>query len=238
MKITQLTIALAAGLMLASCGTAIKMTEALPANLNLRRNATVAIAYNGATSDRITDYLVKKIRDDGYYRIVNNRYPNPDYTIGVEDIGESGGDIRVNIRYGRRGGTIYNNAMSTLLYSDAGAAEKIYHLVAPHEKEYTVRVSTSDENPELQQAVASCQVKNWDRGRELALQAIQKHPKDAEGYYLMALLERNNSNYAASNSWLQKALGTDPGNSKYTKAIKRNEVLQTNEANVIRQLSH
>lgn len=236
MKPASLALILAAGWILTSCGTGITMTEYLPATVNLTRNSTVSLAYADAYSEALAECLFLKIRNDGYYQAINGSVPNPDYSISMGGSYSKPNYIHVIIQYGHNGSVIYDGHI--YMSSPESVAEEIYHIIAPHEQEYTVRVSASSDNPELQKAIATCEVRNWDRARELTLEAISKHPQDPEGYYLLALLERNQSHYAQSNDLLQKAIELDPGKGRYKAAVKRNAVLQTNEANVIQQLSH
>ena len=117
-------------------------------------------------------------------------------------------------------------------------AKDIYETFAPHEKEYSVRVSVDSKNQLLKQAVEQARKKNYTQARALALASLQQFPKDPETYFLLAMTERDDSNFAKSNAYLKKALELKPGKGKYKAALHKNEVIQTNEANVIQQLSN
>ena len=224
-----------------SCGTQIQMTEAVPAKLNMARGSRVAIAYKGEIPDQVGDKLLALMTKDGYYTFVSG---NADYTIFIREHREflapspCQGDFCV--QRGDEGNILYNGTTSDYRWTLGpieSLAKEIYETFAPHEKEYKVRVSVDSKNQLLKQAVEQARKKNYAQARVLALASLQQFPKDPETYFLLAMTERSDSNFAKSNAYLKKALELKPVEDKYKAALHKNEVIQTNEANVISQLS-
>ena len=231
----------ATAFLVTSCGTQIQMTEAMPAKLNMARGSRVAIAYRGYLPDKVGDQLLALMTKDGYYTFVPW---NADYTISIQDHYGSmstPSPCRVDfyVLQGDRGNVLYSGTTSDGVVGTFGSlAKDIYETFAPHEKEYSVRVSVDSKNQLLKQAVEQARKKNYTQARALALASLQQFPKDPETYFLLAMTERADSNFAKSNAYLKKALELKPGKGKYKAALHKNEVIQTNEANVIKQLSN
>ena len=231
----------ATAFLVASCGTQIQMTEAVPAKLNMARGSRVAIAYKGYLPDKVGDQLLALMTKDGYYTFVPW---NADYTISIQEnygLLSTPSQYRVDfyVLRGDRGNVLYSGMTpEESMRTTEKLAKHIYETFAPHEKEYSVRVSVDSKNQLLKQAVEQARKKNYTQARTLALASLQQFPKDPETYFLLAMTERADSNFSKSNAYLKKALELKPGKSKYKAALHKNEVIQTNEANVIKQLSN
>lgn len=102
---------------------------------------------------------------------------------------------------------------------------------------YTERVQGNDENPYIEQGARECAAGNWSTGRAYAQKAIETNPADAEAYFLMGLIERNEQNFSKSSAYFAKANAVKPSG-KYTSAIQKNNAISTNEARARKQLSH
>ena len=225
-----------------SCGTQIQMTEAVPAKLNMARGSKVAIAYKGYLPDKVGDELLSLMTKDGYYSFVPR---NADYTIAIHEYYDgilstpSPYQVDFYVLQGDRGNVLYSGKTpEESIRTTEKLAKHIYETFAPHEKEYKVRVSVDSKNQLLKQAVEQARKKNYTQARTLALASLQQFPEDPETYFLLAMTERADSNFAKSNAYLKKALELKPGKGKYKAALHKNEVIQTNEANVINQLSN
>ena len=232
----------ATAFLVASCGTQIQMTEAVPAKLNMARGSRVAIAYKGEIPDQVGDELLALMTKDDYYTFVPG---NADYTISIQEHYDSlipnPCQVDFCVLRGDRGNMLYSGTTSSYRWVSRpieSLAKDIYETFAPHEKEYKVRVSVDSKNQLLKQAVEQARKKNYTQARTLALASLQQFPEDPETYFLLAVTERADSNFAKSNAYLKKALELKPGKSKYKAALHKNEVIQTNEANVIKQLSN
>ncbi len=242
MKHSCITLVTAAtAVLVTSCGTQIQMIEAVPAKVNMARGSKVAIAYKGYLPDKVGDELLSLMTKDGYYTFVPW---NADYTISIQEhyglvSTPSSYQVDFYVMQGDRGNVLYSGKTpEESVRTTEKLAKHIYETFAPHEKEYSVRVSVDSKNQLLQQAVEMARKKNYTQARALALASLQQFPEDPETYFLLAMTERADSNFAKSNAYLKKALELKPGKGKYKAALHKNEVIQTNEANVINQLSN
>lgn len=236
-NILGLTVAAVA---VCSCGMPIEMTKYVPAKVNMKRGATIGIRYNGKLSDMVTDQLILKMDEDGYYNLEKS-YTSSDYYIAVGDLDEF--RVQFGLGLGTNGRIFYDDWYSSYNLDETERsktiARKIYHHVAPHEEKYRIRVSVDkDENPKLYEAVLAAQSQKWNEARKLAREAVAQCPNDPENYYLLSMADRNDSNYDGAIKWLQKALELAPGKGKYETEIKNNQALQSNENKVIEQLSN
>ncbi len=242
MKHPCITLAMVAtAVLVTSCGTQIQMIEAVPAKVNMARGSRVAISYKGEVPDQVGDELLALMTKDGYYTFVSG---NADYTIFIQEHREflvpSSCQVDFCVQRGDERNVLYSGTTSDYKWTLGpieSLAKEIYETFAPHEKEYKVRVSVDSKNQLLKQAVEQARKKNYAQARTLALTSLQQFPKDPETYFLLAMTERADSNFAKSNAYLKKALELKPGEDKYETALQDNEVIQTNEANVIKQLS-
>lgn len=246
--IIKLSLAVAAAFTMVACsGTFVKLPEVRPAQLDLHRGSTIAVSPIGEHSERIADELITLIRRDGYYINVSERYPHSHYLILLRDnsVISGGWEIR-----GRRGGWEIQGEACKGMYVglswdeifgkvsfEGNFARNIYEAIAPHEGTYSVRMNPDKEkNPTLCQAVAMAKAAQWERAKALAAQAIKEHPGDAEGYYVLGALLRNDSKYEASNQMFRKALSLAPKDGRYTDALKKNAEMQQVEAQIARWL--
>lgn len=242
--IIKLSLAVIASFTVVACsGTTVKLPESQPAQLNMHRGSTVAISYSGALSDQVTDKLISLIRSDGYYTHVNNYYPNPQYSISVNDIDQV--SVSCVIRAGRRGPVLWRDSNVDMSWGEIFSkgsladnfAQHIYHTFVPHESTYKVRMKAdSKKNPTLAQAVAMAKAAQWDQAKALASKAIQEHPEDPEGYFVLGTLLRNDSRFNESDAMIRKALSMAPQDGRYKYALEKNQQMRRAESHVVSQL--
>jgi tetratricopeptide (TPR) repeat protein len=138
------------------------------------------------------------------------------------------------------GNILYRRTLSDTNYSDYAdyddiAVEVVRDLV-PRTVRYSVRIKPQEGNTILEQAVQACQQGDWNTGSALAEASLQTYPNDAEAYYLLGIIERNNRNFAASDAHFNRAYAIAPS-SRYTSAIRENNVIKQKEDLAISQLN-
>lgn len=114
-------------------------------------------------------------------------------------------------------------------------ATEVMRDLTPHIVRYSVGVDEVEGNPAVEQAAQACAAGNWEQGKSLARAALLQNPNEAEACFVLGLIERNARNYAASNSWFQKANALKPHN-KYVSALRDNTEQQAAEQRAHSQL--
>lgn len=223
-------------LLFVSCIETIHLNEPIPAEVNMRRGATVAIRYKGDTARGVSRELIKLIKEDGYYNFVDARYTNPTYSIFVlRDEYSNIAPIICAIRSGCRGRILWKE--SGFSSTPERAAKQIYDIFAPHEVEYTIGVKTDEKkNPSLVRAVAMAKAGQWSQAKSFATESVKEHPEDPEAYYLLGALLRNDSHFDESDELFRKAMMIKPDDERFPEALKKNEKMRENESKVVNQL--
>lgn len=244
---------------LVSCsGTQIQITEAIPAAVNMHRDATIMVGYTNAAGREIANYLEERIQEEGYYTLVEDQSQNPEYCINLDASmsDPTHHSVRCRILHLPSWRILYDETFSQS-WKDTGnawknlftgnfdeisggpafVASKIYDKLAPHEKAFKTRIHISNDNVKLREAVRAFRRKEAGAARILLQQSLQQNPHDAEACYMMALLESSESNYERSNQFLERAIQLDPTQAKYKKALQQNITMKRNETYVIQQLS-
>lgn len=250
--------ALIAGVVLPSCGVGIPMEYNVPGQISLKRGSNVGFhrpsGMNMATRE-ITWALSDTMGRDGYYKPVSvyHNSCNADvWVTATETPKYYQGELSyvqvnavVNVDNGNR--RVYSKSFSKSAYAYNGEvdyespaysiARAVVRDLRPHTVSYTERVQGNDENPYIEQGARECAAGNWATGRAYAQKAIETNPADAEAYFLMGLIERNEQNFSKSSEYFAKANAVKPSG-KYTSAIQKNNAISTNEARARKQLSH
>lgn len=231
-------------LLLVSCSsTHIKLPQVEPAAFDMHRGASVAVETKGREAYGIGAYLIQMVKQGGYYRYVLFEHEIPDYTIVVN--ADELGHISYSI-YTRDGGhRIWQSEDMSTSWGDVASEEpldkikarRIYQTFVPHEGTYWAKVKADDKaNPTLAKAVEAAKVGNFGGAMKLTEQAIAEHPNDPEALYLKALLIRSESRFTESDAYLNRALELAPNDSRYVRALKKNDEMRSSEANTIQQL--
>lgn len=243
-------VAACAAALLASCGTQIQMTEAIPAKVNIGRGTTLVV--NAPYRDYgLKSAFQEKIMADGYYKLPGYSADGPVAMLNIEDV-ETGrvnglpylsADARVATQYQ----TLYKKGYMSAPYQDSQgvlrydrASRNIAHNVmndlTPHEKSIYVRVNGSKENPDVEKGALACRAGNWELGETHAKQALKVNPQDPEALFLMGIIERNKMHYARSTQYFKQADALKPS-AKYKSAISKNAVMERNDKYVQQQLA-
>lgn len=248
MKKHYSTTILVAAALLSSCGTQIQMTEAVPAQVNLRRGTSINI--NSSDSDMV-DAFRNRILRDGFYTLPTDGSTRFAY-LTVRDITTKvdrqtkAATIAATTEVTSGGARLYRERYQVSVPRDYQGhyyvrdacdryARDVMEDLTPHEKPLYVRVSGNSKNPDIEKGALACKAGNWELGEVHAKQAIQTDPQDPEAYYLMGLIERNKMNYTKSTQYFQKAYSLNTS-SKYTTAISKNRSMEINDQHVQQQL--
>lgn len=249
MKKYYTLLAACSAVILSSCGTQIQMTEAIPAQVNLRRGTTLYVTSNDA---QLVRSFANKIATDGYYKqpgdgnitaLAHMRI----YDVNTQKDAQTGAAsfsattevtsgyqrlyrerYRVSIPKDIQGHYYVEDACDTY-------AKDVMEDLTPHEKNFYVRVSGNSKNPDIEKGALACKAGNWEQGEMHAKQAIQTNPEDPEAYFLLGIIERYKMNYAQSTQYFQKADSLKPSG-KYKGAISKNKVMERNDQYVQQQL--
>ena len=229
----------AAALALASCGTVVDFPQSVPASCHLQRGSFLTLEAHGYTSETTAEAFQEKVSEDSYFTIVSvaaaQAMPegNRVYAIVLRDM-PNGYDMDCKILTKSSG---WRQIHRFDLYGGTDSAIKLYNKVLPHEEQYSMYFSVDkDRNPTLAKAVAAAENGTWGIAKEFAAQALRECPDDPEGYYLMAALQRNDSNYDEADCLLQTAIRLNPQKKKYHEALRGNGAMRRNERKVINQL--
>lgn len=245
-------------MLLISCGMQVQLQTLEPSQVNLKRGTSLRVAsvYNNYPSAHLEDALYERLAQENFYtlggseavlyierahvhqdRYINHTCHNSDHCHCTESV-ETTLTATVQLEY--HGNILYRRTLSDTTYSDYAdyddiAVEVVRDLV-PRTVRYSVRIKPQDGNTVLEQAVQACQQGDWNTGRALAEASLQTYPNDAEAYYLLGIIERNHRNFAASDAHFNRAYAIAPS-SRYTAAIRENNVIKQKEDLAISQLN-
>ncbi len=240
--------------LLASCGTQIQLTEAIPAKMHLRRGTTLIV---NSDDDQMTRAFVNKIAQDGFYKQPGDGNITAYAHLNVRD-------IDVNRRYSDNGVLLNTDLSATAEvfsgyrtayrerycvgvpigshdyehFDDAcdSFANIVMNDLTPHERAYYVRVRGSSKNPYVGMAAKYAKVGDWNSAASNALQALKNDPNDPEAYYMAGIVLRRAMKYSSSTLLFQKAYSLKP-KGKYRQAIRKNAIMAQNDEYVKQQLS-
>lgn len=247
--------ALIAGVVLPSCGVGIPMEYNVPGQISLKRGSKIGFPSHlgNMANCAIYDALYNTMERDGYYKpgkFVDTSTRFNMYTDETEKYYQgqlSYVQLDTHVRLMNGSSCVYNRTFSRSAYAYNGEvdyespaysiARAVVRDLRPHTVSYTERVQGNDENPYIEQGARECAAGNWATGRAYAQKAIETNPADAEAYFLMGLIERNEQNFSKSSEYFAKANAVKPSG-KYTSAIQKNNAISTNEARARKQLSH
>lgn len=229
----------------------------MPSKINVGKGARlgVIVTWDGDDS-KLKMTACHELRRSLQSALINSSYYTYNHTLGGDDGYLSGHirevetqsnnhgtnwlemDITIEFKhYGR--GTVYHRRRNQMAldygrgYEIAAAcnsiAADVMSDIEPHLYTYYEKVKGRKENPAIELAAKACAAGNWSQGESYALDALKINPNEAEAHFVMGLVERNRSNWSASNSYFEKAANADPGNGKYRNAILRNSSLRRNE---------
>lgn len=250
MKKHYAAIVAAATVILSSCGTQIQMTEAIPAQVNLRRGTSIFV---DSTDNDMVDAFRNRILRDGFYTLPTDGTTRlafltvRDITTKVDPQSKAAtiaatteitsGNMRLYRERYRVG--VPRDSQGHYYVQDAcdRYARDVMEDLTPHEKALYVRVSGNSKNPDIEKGALACKAGNWELGETHAKQAIQANPQDPEAYFLMGVIERNKMNYALSTQYFKRADALKPSG-KYKGAISKNQVMEQNDKYVQQQLSN
>lgn len=102
-------------------------------------------------------------------------------------------------------------------------ASMIVNDITPKEATRKVYIKPTGKNPFIKQSAKACKSGNWDQGLELARQALQLQPENAEANYLMGIIEQRRFNFNEAKRWFSKAATINPEESKYIDALHEND---------------
>ena len=242
---------------LLSCGVQVQLQTLEPSAVNLRRGTQLRVVRHTRhpAAARLQDALYEQLADSGFFSLGGNsailgiehvrrhthRYINHTCKKGercrcTESVYT---DLEATVQVELGGSILYYKTHSDTSYShhaDYGAvAASIVKDLVPRAVWYSERVNPADGNEVLEAAAKACAAGDWQSGHVLAERSLQLYPQDAEAYYLLGLIERNNRNFRDSDAFFRQAYTIRP-EAKYTNAIYRNADLEQNEAAARAQL--
>lgn len=240
--------------LLASCGTQIQLTEAIPAKMHLRRGTTLFVQSG---DEQMTRAFVNKIAQDGFYKQPGDGNITAYADLNVRDIdvkrkySDNGvllsADLSATAEVFAGYRTAYRERYSVGIpissrdyehFDDAcdSFANVVMNDLTPHERAYHVRVKGSSKNAYVGMAAKYAKVGDWNSAATNALQAIKNDPNDPEAYYMAGIILRREMKYDASTRLFQKAYSLKP-KGKYKQAIRKNAIMAQNDEYVKQQLS-
>ncbi len=255
--ITSIPAAIVCSTAICSCGVQIQLASAMPAEVNFGRGSYLMFrSYTDSVEgESIRDYLWQLMEKDGYYSPCGRGYTSAKAVIQISAYITSQTHKTQNGTYTTYElhatvaiGNAYRRSFNTSVYKDStgnldteskcrAIARAVMEDITPQSYTYYERVHGNDENPYVEQAAEQCAAGNWDKGKSLALKAIEKNPNEAEAYFTLGLYERNKMNYSKSNQYFKKAYEINQ-DSKYSEAIENNAILKKNEDAVRKQLNN
>ncbi len=235
--------------LMASCGTQIQMTEAIPAKVNFGRDTTMYIGSINSLDSRIAGEIGRKLTEDGYYKLPMQRISDREayMTIsGTKLVPKESNyfQLKTHVSIYAGGQNLYQRSFlrgkllknEKLDFDIDEISTDVVHDISPHEKDLYVRVRGSKENPSVELGAKACKAGNWAQGEAYAKQALQQKPDDPEALFLMGVIERKKMNYAQSTAYFTRALAVKPSG-KYRKAISKNKVMEQNDKYTMQQLA-
>lgn len=243
---------------LLSCGVQVQLQTLVPSEVGLRRGTSLRIVKQTChpAAQRLEDALYEQLADCGFYTLGGNsallairdvhrhtqRYIN--HTCKADEECRCTETVRtyleatVQLEY--HGQILYHRTHSDTSYSHfadyAAVAASIVQKLVPRVVWYSERVKPADGNETLRAAAKACADGDWQTGDVLARRSLQEFPQDAEAYYLLGLIERNNRNFGASDAHFRQAYSLH-ADAKYSNAITRNASLAQNETAAHAQLN-
>lgn len=243
-----LAVAVATAFLTSCGGTLIEMTETVPAKVNIGRNTALSIVAPYSNYG-LKSAFESKITEDGFY-VLPGQASKGSATLSLENI-ERGylygaPYLAADVRILKNGQTLYKKGYIGTAFRDnqgkiqyGGASRTIARTVmndlTPREKAYSVLVDDARENPYVKQGAEACKVGNWAQGKAYALQALKTNPQEAEAYFLLGVIERNELNYSQSTQYFRKADAIKPSG-KYKRYISENKGMEQNDNAVQAQL--
>ena len=224
--------------LLSSCGTQIRMTEAIPAKVNLGRDTTIYIDSYDNMGSRIAGEISRKLAEDGYYKLPRQRVSAREVLMVIsstrlDPLDSNYFQLETSVGIYASGRTLYfrgfsrgkllNNEKIDRVVDEISTA--VVHDISPHEEDLSVRVRGSQENPCVELGAKACKAGNWEKGEAYAKKALRQKPNDPEALFLMGVIERRKMNYAQSTAYFTRALAIKPSG-KYRKAISKNKVME------------
>jgi len=243
---------------LLSCGVQVQLQTLVPSEVNLRRGTSLRVVKQTRhpAARRLENALYEQLADCGFYTLGGNsailairhvhrhtqRYIN--HTCKADEecrcTETVRTDLEATVQLEHQGQILYHRTHSDTSYShradyDALAAAIVQDLV-PRAVWYSERVKPADGNETLRAAAKACANGDWQTGDVLVRRSLQEFPQDAEAYYLLGLIERNNRNFRASDAHFRQAYSLR-ADAKYSDAISRNARLEQDEAAARAQLN-
>ncbi len=254
----QIVLLMTISCFLLSCGVQVQLQTLVPSEVNLRCGTSLRIVKQTRhpAAQRLGNALYNQLADSGFYVLGGNaavlairhvhrhtqRYIN--HTCKADEECRCTETVRTELEATVQleycGQILYHKTHTDTSYSphadyEAVAASIVQNLV-PRAVWYSERVKPAKGNETLHAAAKACAHGDWQTGDALARRSLQEFPQDAEAYYLLGLIERNNRNFSVSDAHFRQAYSLH-ADAKYSHAISRNAELKQNEVAARAQLN-